>query len=83
MKRYRTELKWTSMRETSNACAFAGLVEDVDGDCVLYSDIANLVATHDDLVGALEAATDLMEQEDFATLSLVPKLRAAIAKAKS
>ena len=27
---------------------------------------------------ALEAAVDLMVQEDFATLSLVPKLRAAL-----
>jgi hypothetical protein len=34
-----------------------------------------------DLLAALQAAVDLMVQEDFATLSLVPKLRAAIARA--
>lgn len=43
---------------------------------------ARLIAAAPDLLAALEAAADLMEQEDFATLTLVPKLRAAIAKAK-
>ena len=43
---------------------------------------ARLIAAAPDLLAALKAAVDLMEQEDFATLTLVPKFRAAIAKAE-
>lgn len=43
---------------------------------------AALIAEAPDLLAALKAAVDLMEQEDFATLTLVPKFRAVIAKAE-
>lgn len=43
--------------------------------------IVNACDCHYDLLAALQSAVDLMVQEDFATLSLVPHLRAAIAKA--
>ena len=43
---------------------------------------ARLIAASPDLLAALKAAVDLMEQEDFATLTLVPKFRAVIAKAE-
>lgn len=43
---------------------------------------ARLIAAAPMLLDALEAAADLMEQEDFATLTLLPKLRAAIAAAR-
>ena len=42
---------------------------------------ARLIAAAPELLEALKAAFDLMVQEDFGTLTLVPKLRAAIAKA--
>lgn len=42
---------------------------------------ACLIAAAPDLLAALQAAVELMEQEDFGTITLVPKLRAAIAKA--
>lgn len=43
---------------------------------------ARLIAMAPELLAAVTAAADLMEQEDFATQTLVPKLRAAIAAAR-
>ena len=49
----------------------------------LTKEDARLIAAAPDLLEALQEAVRLIEQEDLATLTYVPKFRAAIAKAAS
>ena len=43
---------------------------------------ARLIAAAPELLAALENATDAMAREDFGTITLLPKLRAAISRAR-
>ena len=48
-----------------------------------HAETRRKLAAHDELVAALRACEDAMTREDFGTITLLPKVRAALAKVES